>query len=580
MGVLCVSTDCARIPAPTNPTITSHRLTEVIVMVSMVLYLYKAIAARKTIGDEGSTGPPPTLPCPANSIVVQCAPAVRTAMVIFVRRTQFTPIPSVNSTSHLSSALHAILNVLVLELFASIGLSCFHLLTDAAAAFFKLNTSFFDPHASCAPLFILQLVAAYLPDNVAPFALTDLLAWSAPLVAFVVELLIPLLLAQASRPALRRLGLCLGLLFHFLIALTPPPNNAGGFSVGAIVRYFFFFPVSTATAMSSLVGSSGRGLVLGSVSGAVVVAALQASQTLQGALPVFILLFILYAKAIALSLTTVSTSTRTSSPAAVGGGWAIQSRVASTANTSLLLLAFAYAFVFPVLGLQDMAACNMFANLHGPTAVVTGMNHFLVPTGLLQARYEHDSPKTNPFAGGVVQIVHSTSPSMRDLFPAEATSMLTPRTRAMLHHAGHSGREFSPSTTRVVGTLPGMKPHPDPKHEQLRYLLPAIELRRLLAEARSRSESFTLTYRRVSTTGAPFDGRTVTLVEKQSANAQRSSRCRAHSSNSSMMSIFGGPCDADEIALLPPSDWWLSGLLLAFPLPMATGMQRELGCIA
>ena len=54
------------------------------------------------------------------------------------------------------------------------------------------------------------------------------------------------------------------------------------------------------------------------------------------------------------------------------------------AKGALLALAFVYAFVLPILGLQDMAACNMFANLHGPTAGVSGMNHWLVPTGLLQ----------------------------------------------------------------------------------------------------------------------------------------------------------------------------------------------------
>ena len=67
-------------------------------------------------------------------------------------------------------------------------------------------------------------------------------------------------------------------------------------------------------------------------------------------------------------------------------------RVTRSSTAVVLALCATYAFALPVLGLQDMAACNMFANLHGPTAVVTGMNHFLVPTGLLQALYEHSSP--------------------------------------------------------------------------------------------------------------------------------------------------------------------------------------------
>jgi len=195
---------------------------------------------------------------------------------------------------------------------------------------------------------------------------------------------------------------------------------------------------------------------------------------------------------------------------------------------------------------------------------------------LQHAYYEHDSPAENPFAGGVVEILHSTSETMRDKFPAEATSMLTPRVRSMLVHAGHSGREFSPSTTRVVGTLPGMKP-PKGEGEQLHYLLPAIELRRLLAEARGRSESFTVKYKRVSASGASSAGRVVTLVEKQRPGGQVQRRCTAYKSAGAS---WGAACDADELALLPPSAHWLTGMLLAFPLPMRPGHQGELGCIA
>lgn len=156
--------------------------------------------------------------------------------------------------------------------------------------------------------------------------------------------------------------------------------------------------------------------------------------------------------------------------------------------------------------------------------------------------------------------------------------MLTSRTRSMLLHAGHSAREFSPSTTRVVGTLPGMRPHPNPNHEQLRYMLPAIELRRLLAESRALDESFSLTYRRISKTGAAFTNRTVKLVETQLADGRRVSHCRA--STGRHTAVLSKACAADEIALLPPSDWWLTGMLLAFPLPMRAGGEREMGCLA
>ena len=40
------------------------------------------------------------------------------------------------------------------------------------------------------------------------------------------------------------------------------------------------------------------------------------------------------------------------------------------------------------------------------------------------------------------------------------------------------------------------------------------------------------------------------------------------------------PCDSNELALLPPPDTWLAGLLLSFPLPMRADGLHELGCLA
>ena len=470
-----------------------------------------------------------------NRIIARCAPAVRLMMIIFY----------------------------------------------AAAAFWKLNSSFFDPIASCAPVFIMQLIAAYVPDGFIPFARTDFVTQFSPHVATVVEFAIPTLLSQgAKRPSLCKLGLGLGLLFHFLIALTPPPNNAGGFSVGAIVRYFFFMPLSTAAAAKSLSprslipttlssGAAGRIGALAAILLAVGIAASDGKMTLAGSLPVFIALLFVYARSLYLGFvgttTTVATSAAADNTAA--------GRCVRQISSALVVVAAIYAFGLPVLGLQDMAACNMFANLHGPTAVFTGANHYLVPCGLLQARYEHASAATNPLAGGVVEVLHSTSDWMRELYPAESTRMISLRAREMLHHAGHSGREFGPSTTRVVGTLPGMRP--DPKDPQLTYLLPALELRRLLAEARDRAESFTVTYRRVSRTNAPFAGRVVDVVDRYGSSGMRHTTC---------MIKDGGKCDDDELAMLPASSvhqwWWLTGLLLSFPLPMREDGVRELGCLA
>jgi len=435
------------------------------------------------------------------------------------------------------------------------------------AAFWKLNRSFFDLRASCGPVFIAQLVAAYVPECMAIDALFSQVAFLTPWITVLVEFAIPTLLSLRGRWCLAGLGL--GLLFHFMIALTPPPNNAGGFSVGAIVRYFFFIPIASASTLLEIkkIFTNARYALLGIASAGVVgvsvyVGALQAALTFQGALPVFMMLMLFYVRALLIQIPG-------DMPMVVlpGAAQKTSTKVTRLIGYSLLGISFVYTFGLPVLGLQDMAACNMFANLHGPTAVYTGMNHFLLPTGLLQAAFEQSNPE-GPFAGGVVEVLYTDSHWMRNLFPAEGTRMLTERTKAMLHAAGHSGKEFNPSTTRVVGTFPGMRP-PANMSEQIPYLLPAVELRRLLAEARDLGETFSLHYRRVSRT-APFNGRIVHLHEV--AGGERS--CSLKGSDE------GKLCDSDELALLPPVKSWATSLLLAFPMPMAKDGKSELGCLA
>jgi len=93
----------------------------------------------------------------------------------------------------------------------------------------------------------------------------------------------------------------------------------------------------------------------------------------------------------------------------------------------------------------------MFANLHGPTAAYSGANHWLVPTGLLQRAFEARPTATNPLAGGVVRVEHTSSALVRRLFPAEATSMFDPAAVALLRAAGHSGRQYAAEDKRRDG---------------------------------------------------------------------------------------------------------------------------------
>lgn len=115
----------------------------------------------------------------------------------------------------------------------------------AFTALWKLNSTFFDRERSCAPIFFLQLLEMLVPESVTPSWLPGLAAASAPAVTVLVEAAIPALLCL---PRLRRAGVALGLLLHALIALTPPPNNAGAFSCCLLVRYVFLHPAAVARA--------------------------------------------------------------------------------------------------------------------------------------------------------------------------------------------------------------------------------------------------------------------------------------------------------------------------------------------
>ena len=75
-------------------------------------------------------------------------------------------------------------------------------------------------------------------------ALLGFIVSISPAATVFVEALIPIVLYLSPWP----FGFAIGVLFHFLIAVTPPPNNAGGFSVGVLTRYFFFAPEQCARA--------------------------------------------------------------------------------------------------------------------------------------------------------------------------------------------------------------------------------------------------------------------------------------------------------------------------------------------
>ena len=156
------------------------------------------------------------------------------------------------------------------------------------------------------------------------------------------------------------------------------------------------------------------------------------------------------------------------------------------------------------------------------------------------------------------------------------THLLSPTARRHLLASGHSARQFGPYMARVLGPQ-AVSP---PASERPRgggaeaYLLPFVELRRLLAEARAAGEAFDLTYRR---------------RESPDGRWRRVRYARRRDGRETCVALGrwlkGSRCKAEERALLttaPPA--WAMKLLLFFPFPVRLeekmGVEsKELGCV-
>ena len=377
--------------------------------------------------------------------------------------------------------------------------------TDTCA---KLNTSFLDHRYSCAPLFFASIMAAYLPPHIATSHVTASVIRAAPMTIVCGEMAIAgaLLIAAWGRcrgafaSTCCKVGVVLALCLHLGIALTPPPNNVGAFSVIMAVRLVFFAPRASAQVLlDSLLPCSGSAifwsaLALGLACAATALAALpdhdiattggigelgiMVYKGLDWSVPTFVLIMCI-----------------------VGGG-ALRGTATdntrhhigiSTGGTGLVCLAVIHSLLVTPLGLQDLGGPNMYSNLR----MQGGSNHLLLPTALL-----HDAHKralfsavadrhyhgwsailAGAFDGGLVRIENSTSSCINALYPGEISTVHSERARKMLRDAGHSGRQFNPAMGRVLGSwvLPPMdtsKPFP-------RYTVPTLEFRRMIKKIKS-----------------------------------------------------------------------------------------------
>jgi hypothetical protein len=134
------------------------------------------------------------------------------------------------------------------------------------AGFWKVNTAFLNPKYSCGSVYFVQLLDAYVPESLLTQELVSFAVNVAPAATIVLECSIGVAMAFACwKPFSRsstnatstwgKLGVILGSMLHFGIALTPKPNNIALFGVMVAVRYFWFAPAGSASAIDEVLRS-------------------------------------------------------------------------------------------------------------------------------------------------------------------------------------------------------------------------------------------------------------------------------------------------------------------------------------
>ena len=495
-----------------------------------------------------------------------------------------------------------------------------------AAGFWKFNEGFMTPRYSCAPVYLVQLVERNLPASLLaqhPEAI-ELLTWAAPTIILGVELIIPVLLYLEVRS-----GAFFAAIFHWAIAITPPPNAVASFGVQTLPRMLLLIPdpAAAASAVFATMKLGWTGLFI--VSFAALTMALQPATwgsvsfdknhatfitvPLCGAFAGIICVAAVNSYSYATGLTKTSASMR--NPGAYGyilRGWA-----------------FFYAIIVLVLGLMDMGTANMFSSLR----MYGGGNHYLLPTGLLQSTFMDYDPSASvigeAFGGGIVRIDSSNSThftgSRGFRFPGEIYGH-TQGALELLKASGHSGRQWSPTsfacaignhphvydenlglgkdhTLRAVNTGLGSKTgygdednsglgqaaanqpvnataHHDP------FSIPSPEVRRIIREARSRhpSENFDIV-------GALLPGKEGDeLWRAYSAVERFHLRRRVSSEGTEVISCYdpdGVECSdkLQGILLTPASSHWFAWLvrrlLFSQPYPIVAediGPHRRVHC--
>ena len=349
-----------------------------------------------------------------------------------------------------------------------------------SAAFWKLTTSWYTVRGSCAPVLLSELMAGLFTPEIMPVGslAANFLLKTSPVVVAALEFAVAYCLT--FRPAA---GVVLALIFHQTINLMPM-TYAGGFSISMCCRFVIFLPGVVTQAL----GKSSSMLLPLSICGAVGAAMFAIHHGVDSACVLFLSLAFLYLRGILSG----------HRPSSLGG--------AAWLSFLAILIGFAYGFLAPVAGIMAMASSTMYGNVKQ----WGGTNHLVVPTGLLQEHFtdpKHTEPAwaADAFGGGLVRVDETTSATMKELCPAEATHLMLPYARNLLIGVGTPGRYFELYAARNYynrdddhgSSALHNRGTSQVEVTQPPYVEPAYELRRVLNLARQKGENFTLKYTHV-----------------------------------------------------------------------------------
>ena len=363
-----------------------------------------------------------------------------------------------------------------------------------AAGFWKINSHFLDPPASCATVFFCQHISYYtshLCSWETQVALAKVIAPWASLLTLMLELSMGLALSAGvllPHRKMTRVGLMLILFFHLMVCVTPRPNDISNFGLQCAVR------LSLLLDRNSIVRVASR-LRPHRVSMACVTIVAVAYGVQKPFTPLnwsFLLYIPIFGFFHACLLEEEACERRMAADACK----AAQSTDQSSRRPwwTLCFSAFAafYAFGAIPLGIMEEFTCNMFSNLriHG------GSNHLLLPTGLVFDWYR-DAGDAHPYGGGEIRIEETTSHWLRSIYPNDLSHVMQPVTASKLLEesmGSPSPNFFNAGANRVLGLRERGWVPPPPHGMMIQYSVPGLEWKRLLREAMEKDKSFHVVY--------------------------------------------------------------------------------------